>query len=325
MLGFKNEVKELAGIEAVTRSSAVPGKEVAKFLANRREYSPVEDQRLFEMLIVDFDYIDTYGLEFIAGRNFDKNRSTDSIALVLNQSAVAQFGFDSDEAAIDERIILEVTQNKRNPIIGVIKDYHQQSLQKNYTPIILFMDPDYSWIPVTYFSVKLNTPDLYGKIASIRNKWNFFFPESSFDYFFLDDFFNRQYAADQQYGSTFATFSFLAIFIACMGLFGMTLFTTINRTKEIGVRKVMGASIFTIVKMLNFELIKVVLISSLIGIPFTFYLIDRWLDGYAFRIEINLWMFIAPIFIVLILSLITISYQTFKAAAFNPAKTLRYE
>ena len=325
MSSFKNEVKELAGVEAVTSSSAVPGKEVAKFLANRREYAPVEDERLFEMLVVDFDYIDAYELELVAGRKYDRNWSTDSIALVLNQSAVAQFGFASDEAAINEHIILEVTQDKRNPIIGVIKDYHQQSLQKDFTPIILFMDPDYSWIPITYFSVKLNTSDLQKVMANIQDKWDFFFPESSFDYFFLDDFFNSQYATDQQYGNTFATFSSLAVFIACLGLFGLTMFTTTNRTKEIGVRKVMGASLFTIVKMLNFELIQLVLISSFIGIPFSFFLINKWLDGYAFRIELNWWMFLAPVLFVLVLALLTISYLTFKAAMINPVKSLRYE
>ncbi len=217
LISFKNEVKKLADVEAVTRSGSVPGKEVAKFLANKREYAPVEDERLYEMQMVDFDYLTTYSLKLVAGRNFDKNRPSDSIALILNQSAVAQFGFESDEKAINERIILEVTQNKRNPIIGVVKNYHQQSLQKNYTPIILFMDPDYSWIPITYFSVKINTKELQNILAEIDGKWDTFFPESSFDYFFLDDFFNHQYQADQQYGRTFATFSMLAIFYSLYG------------------------------------------------------------------------------------------------------------
>ena len=325
MLSFKNEVKDLSDVEAVTRSGSVPGKEVAMFLANRREYAPVEDERLYEMLMVDFDYIETYGLELVAGRSFDKSRSTDSIGLILNQSAVAQFGFESDEKSINERVLLEVNQNKRNHIIGVIKDYHQQSLQKDYTPIILFMDPDYSWIPITYFSVKINSNDLQRTISNINRKWNTFFPESSFDYFFLDDFFNRQYMADRQYGYTFAAFSILAILIACLGLFGLTMFTTSNRTKEIGVRKVMGASVSSIVRLLNFESIKLILIASLLGIPLSWYLINKWLDGYAFKIDLEWWMFLTPVFIVMALSLITISYLTIKAAIANPVKSLRYE
>ena len=325
MLSFKNEVKDLSDVEAVTRSGSVPGKEVAMFLANRREYAPVEDERLYEMLMVDFDYIETYGLELVAGRSFDKSRSTDSIGLILNQSAVAQFGFESDEKSINERVLLEVNQNKRNHIIGVIKDYHQQSLQKDYTPIILFMDPDYSWIPITYFSVKINSNDLQRTISNINRKWNTFFPESSFDYFFLDDFFNRQYMADRQYGYTFAAFSILAILIACLGLFGLTMFTTSNRTKEIGVRKVMGASVSSIVRLLNFESIRLILIASLLGIPLSWYLINKWLDGYAFKIDLEWWMFLTPVFIVMVLSLITISYLTIKAAIANPVKSLRYE
>ena len=325
MNSFKNEVKSIAGVEAVTRSGSVPGKEVAKFLANRREYTPVEEQRLYEMQMVDFDYIDTYGLELVAGRDFDRNQPTDSIALILNQAAVVQFGFESDEAAIDERIILEVTPDKRNHIIGVVKNYHQQSLQKEYTPIIQFMDPDYSWIPITYFSVKINTDDVHQTIAKINEKWTIFFPESSFDYFFLDDFFNRQYLADQQYRSTFATFSVLAIFIACMGLFGLTMFTTTNRTKEIGIRKVLGASVINIVGLLNLELIKLMLISSVLGIPLAYYLIGKWLDGYAFKINLGLWMFVIPVLVVLVVSLLTTSYLTIKAALSNPTDSLKYE
>lgn len=325
MNSFKNEVKSLADVDALTRSGSVPGKEVAKFLANRREYTPVEEQRLYEMQMMDFDYLETYGLELVAGRDFDRNRPTDSIALILNQAAVAQFGFESDEAAINERIILEVTPDKRNHIIGVVKNYHQQSLQKDYTPIILFMDPDYSWIPITYFSIKINTDNLQKTISEIQKRWKFFFPESSFDYFFLNDFFNRQYLADQQYGSTFATFSVLAIFIACMGLFGLTMFTTTNRTKEIGVRKVLGASVNNIVRLLNVELVKLVIISSVIGIPVAFILIGKWLDGYAFRIALRWWMFIIPVIAVLIISLLTTSYLTIKAAMTNPTNSLKYE
>jgi putative ABC transport system permease protein len=322
---FKNELKEMSEVLAVTRSGSVPGKEVAKFLANRREYSPVEDQKLYEMLMVDFDYLETFGLELVAGRDFDKNRPTDSVALILNQAAVAQFGFASDEAAIDERIILEVTPNKRNHIIGIVKNYHQQSLQKDYTPIILFMDPDYSWIPITYFSVKINSHNLQQTISQMQGIWEQFFPESSFDYFFLDEFFNRQYLADQQYGSIFYAFSFLAIFIASMGLFGLTMFTTTSRTKEIGVRKVMGASIISIVKMLNLELVKLILLSSLIAIPSAWYLIRKWLDSYAFRIEISWWMFVVPVIVVMIIAIFTTSFLTIRAATANPTKSLRYE
>jgi putative ABC transport system permease protein len=325
MLSFINELKTLTGVEAVTRSSAVPGKEVAKFLANRREYAPVEEERLTEMLMVDFDYIETYGLELVAGRNFHRDMPTDSTALILNQSAVTQFGFNSDEEAIDERIILEVTQNKKNHIIGVIKDYHQQSLQKNFTPIILFMDPEYSWIPITYFSVSIATDDIPSVISAIQGKWNFLFPESSFDYFFLDDFFNSQYKADQQYGSTFATFSFLAIFIAIMGLFGLTMFTTTSRTKEIGVRKVLGASVTAIFMLLNLELIRLIMLSSIIAVPVAYFIIDKWLDNYAFRMDLQWWVFVAPILVVLFLSLIATGYITLRAAIANPSRSLRYE
>ena len=325
MNSFKNEIKINSDVEAVTMSGAVPGKEVAKFLANRREYTPVEEQRLYEMQMIDFDYVETYGLELVAGRDFDRNRPTDSTALILNQAAVAQFGFKSDEAAIDQRVILEVTPAKRNHIIGVVKNYHQQSLQKDYTPIILFMDPDYSWIPITYFSIKINKNDLKKTISHIREKWEMLFPESSFDYFFLNEFFNRQYLADQQYVRTFAIFSLLSIVIACMGLFGLTMFTTISRTKEIGVRKVLGASVTNIIKILNIELAKLIILSSILGIPFSYYLIKKWLDGYAFKIDLSWRMFVSPVVVVFIIGMLTINYLTIKAAMTNPTDSLKYE
>ena len=325
MNSFKNELLEFRDVNTVTRSSAVPGKEVAKFLANRKEYAPEEEQKLCEMLKVDFDYISAYELQLVAGRDFDRNMPTDSIALILNQAAVSLFGFASDEDAINKRIILEVTPDKRNHIIGVVKNYHQQSLQKDYTPIILFMDPDYDWIPITYYTVKVQTADLQKTIAQINDKWEVFFPESSFDYFFLDEFFDRQYKADQEYETIFATFSFLAILIASMGLFGLTMYMTTNRTKEIGVRKVMGASVAGIVKLLNLELFKLVIIASIIGVPLCWYLIDSWLDGYAFKIALSWWMFAIPIVIVLLISLLTTSYLTINAALANPTSSLRYE
>jgi len=325
MNSFKNEVKALQDVDAVTRSGSVPGKEVAKFLANRREYAPIEEQRLYEMQMIDFDYLETYGLELVAGRDFDRQMPTDSTALILNQAAVAQFGFDSDESAIDKRIILEVTPDKQNRIIGVVKNYHQQGLQKDYTPIILFMDPDYFWIPITYFSIKLNSRDLQQTLNQIEKQWQLFFPESSFDYFFLDEFFDRQYQADRNYGKVFASFSLLAVFIACMGLFGLTLFSTSSRTKEVGIRKVMGASVGRIVALLNIDLLRLISVASLFGVPVSWVVVSKWLDGYAFKISLSWWMFALPIATVLIIALLTTSYLTVKAALANPTKSLRYE
>jgi putative ABC transport system permease protein len=325
MQSFKNELINMNVIEAVTRSSAIPGKEVAKFLANRYEYAAEDEQRLCEMLKVDFDFIDTYELKLTAGRNFDKEMSTDSIALILNQAAVAQFGFASDEEAVNKRIILEGTPDKRNHIIGVVKNYHQQSLKKDHTPIILFMDPDYGWIPITYFSLKLNTNDLQKTIAQIQEHWNIFFPESSFDYFFLDEFFNRQYLADQQYGKTISTFTILAIAISCMGLFGLTIFSVSNRTKEIGIRKVLGASVYSIFALLNIELVKLILISSIIGIPMSFFIIQKWLDGYAFKINLSWWVFGIPVIFVMVIAVLSTSFLTIRGARTNPAQSLRNE
>jgi putative ABC transport system permease protein len=309
----------------VTASGAVPGKEVGEFLADRRYGASKSEERTYEMLKVDHDFIKNYNLQLVAGRSFDKSQPGDSTGVVLNQAAVKQLGFSSDEAAVGQGVWLETKEKSPDMVIGVIKDYHQQSLQQNYTPVILFMDPAFSWVPVNYYSVKFNTGNTDQIISGIKTTWNNYFPESSFDWFFLDDLYNRQYQQDLQFGHTFIIFSSLAILIACMGLFGLTAYSTSRRIKEIGVRKVLGASVGSIIAILTFDAVKVVLVSSLVALPLSFLFIEQWLHDYAFRAALTWWQFITPIVILLIIAVATIGYITFKAAVVNPINSLRDE
>jgi len=187
------------------------------------------------------------------------------------------------------------------------------------------MDPDYNWIPITYFSLKLNTSSVHQSVAQIQDHWESFFPESSFDYFFLDEFFERQYQSDLQYGNTVATFSLLAIIIAILGLFGLTLLNATAKTKEIGIRKVLGASVAHILTLLNVEIIKLILISGILSIPISCFLIVQWLDEYAFRLNLSWWMFVGPVLLVMIVAVCTASYLTFNAAVANPIHSIRDE
>ncbi|WP_185731265.1 ABC transporter permease [Larkinella rosea] len=322
---LKNELRSIPGVTEVTGSGAVPGKEVGQMLANRRLHEGPESDRLYESLMIDFDFLKTYDLKLVAGRAFDRSRPADSTGLILNESAVKQFGFKSNEEAIGEKILLEVTHDRTNEIIGVVKDYHQQGLQKQFTPLILFMDPEYSWLPTDFYSLKLNTNQVDGLVKKVETVWGRFFPESSMDYFFLDDFFNRQYRQDRQFGRTFMLFSSLAILIACMGLFGMTSYSTARRTKEIGVRKVLGASVTSVLGLLAWDSMRLLLVAGLLAIPVSWYLINQWLSVYAFRIELNPIHWLVPMLILVLISLATISYQTIKAALSNPTQSLQSE
>jgi len=322
---FKQALQNIQGVSGVTVSGAVPGKEVGEFLANRRYGTSKNEERTYEMLKVDHDFIKNYNLKLVAGRAFDKSRPTDSIGVVLNQAAVKQFGFASDEAAIGQRVWLETNEKSPNLIIGVLKNYHQQSLQQNYTPVILFMDRALNWIPTNYYSVKFNSNNMEHIIPGIKSTWNSYFPESSFDWFFLDDFYNRQYQQDLQFGRLFMLFSSLAILIACMGLFGLTAYSTSRRIKEIGVRKVLGATIGQISYMLTLDAVKLVLFAGILALPLSYLFINDWLHSYAFRVSLAWWQFIVPVATLLLIAVATISYITFKAAVVNPIKSLRDE
>jgi len=325
IMTFKKELRRIPGIEKVSGSGTVAGMQVAKFLANRRYHADAEEDRLYEMLITDYDYIDTYGLKIIAGRNFERERPSDLKGLVLNESAVKQFGYTDPEAALNEKIHLEVNQNEPNEIIGVIKDYHQQSLQNNFTPIILFMDPEYSWIPIEYYSIKFNALDINQIMNESKKIWIEFFPDSSFDYFFLDVFYDEQYKLDLQYGKIFTLFSMIAIFIAVLGLLGLSIYSTSQRIKEIGIRKVLGAPGSSIYHLLVKEIIVLIIISSIIAIPVTYLAMEKWLNSYAFKIDQPLWAFLLPVIIIVTISLSTISNVLLKATRTNPANILRYE
>jgi len=322
---FKADVKNINGAKSITGSASVPGKEVGGFSADRRFGASKAEERLYELQRVDFDFINAYDLKIIAGRAFDASRPSDSTGVVLNEAAVKQFGFASANDAIGKKVWLETLDKKPNEVIGVVKNYHQQSLQRNYTPVILFMDPQLGWVGINYYSIKTSTNNNRRVVDEVKSIWNRYFPESSFDFFFLDDFYSRQYQQETQFGGIFMLFSALAIIIACMGLFGLTAYNTSRRTKEIGVRKVLGASVQSIVSILTWDIIRLILVCSLIAIPLAFVLVNQWLNGYAFRVQLNLWQFILPIITLILITLATISYLTVKAAMSNPARTLKDE
>jgi putative ABC transport system permease protein len=322
---LKQSLSLLPGVKGVTGSGAVPGREVGMFLANRRYDADKSQERTYEMLKVDHDFIPLYHLELVAGRAFDRSRPADSLGLVLNESAVRQFGFASPQDAIGQQIWLEVNPGRTDKVIGVVRDYHQRSLQMAYTPLILFMDPAYKWIPTQYFSVKVSTNDMAGTIDAVHHTWDRFFPESSFDSFFLDEFYDRGYRDDRTFTKVAGLFCGLSIFIGVIGLLGLTAFSAARRTKEVGVRKVLGASVGQIMSLLTWDLLRLILPAALIALPLALMAIHRWMQGFAFRAPFSWGLLLAPVPVLITITVAATGWLTLRAARVNPVDSLKEE
>jgi putative ABC transport system permease protein len=322
---LKNRLRGLSGVSGVTLSGAVPGREVGEFLANRRFGADKSEERLYEMLKVDEDFLPIYKPELIAGRGFDPTRPADSTGLVLNESAVRSLGLGSPESALGQQVWLEANPGRTDKVIGVIRDYHQQGLQQAYTPLILFMDPAYPWVPVQYYSLKLDTRDMARMVDGVQRVWTDIFPESSFDYFFLDEFYDRQYQDDRQFARVTTLFSGLAIFIGLIGLLGLTAHASARRTREVGIRKVLGATAAGIMGLLSIELIQLLVLASLLALPLSWWIIHQWLQGYAFRQALSWWVLLAPLPFLLVITFATTSWLSWRAARVNPVDSLKEE
>lgn len=322
---FKNSAANIAGVQQVSISGAVPGKQIGMGAACRRYGTSKATERPYEMLRVDFDFMKMYKLQLAAGRAFDSRNTGDSTKVIINETAAKQFGFSSAQDAVGKKIWIESLDKEPNEVIGVIKDYHQQSLRENYAATVLFMDPKLTWVPLKFISVEVNQSQAVAAGDKLGSLWADFFPESSFDHFFLDDFYARQYEQDVHFGQVFMLFSSIAVVIACLGLFGLTAYATARRKKEIGVRKVLGASAQSIVQLLTNDLLKLILAASVVAIPVAAVLVYQWLQGYAFKVQITWWQFILPVVLLMLISFLATIYLTYKAALTNPVKTLRDE
>lgn len=319
---FKEELKKLPGIKGATTSWRVPGVELGRTFNVRRAGAGDEEKFTMRHIGVDYDFMVVYGIKVVAGRNFTAmDHSPDFGKLrntIINESAAKLLGFKSPEDAIGKSIMRGPRQWD---VIGVVADYHQKSLHHPLEPI-LFM-PGYS--TNSSISVKVSATDLSNTVYSMKQKYAAFFPGNLFDYYFLDEKFNRQYSNEQLFEKVFGIFTAFAIFVACLGLFGLTMFSTMQRTKEIGVRKVLGASVANIIVLLSKDFIKLVAIACLIAFPISWWIMNSWLHDFSYRIPINGWVFlIAGLFAVMI-ALVTISFQAVKAAIRNPVKSLRTE
>jgi putative ABC transport system permease protein len=316
---FKQQILQYPEVSMVTASTAVPGRQPQWNAGGIRRLSQREDEaNQYRVIMMDHDFIKTFGLQVLAGRPFSGELTSEHKNVMVNESAARLMGFSKIEDAINDEIFFWGDTFR---IVGVLKNYHQESLKKAYEPLVF----RYNDTPGGFYSIRFNTSNVKESIARFEDHWKGFFPGNPFIHFFLDDHYNQQYQADQQFGRVFGIFSVLAIFIACLGLFGLSSLTAIQRTKEIGVRKVMGATVKSILTLMSKDYLILLLVSILFAVPIAWWVMSSWLEEFANRIPLSWWIFAAPSLAVVFVALMTVSLHTLKAARTNPATSLRYE
>ena len=319
---FKQEISQLAGVQSATMSGYLPTSGVNNSSSLSKD--PVLDQKhaiLSSIWFVDQDYIPTLGMKIVAGRNFSKQMSTDSTAIIVNESAAKILAFPDP---LNKLLYLPQDNMakvmKPYHIVGVVKDFNFKSLRENVTPVILFNDNNTGAI-----SIRMKSADLKALVDQVKAKWTKFAPNQAFNYSFMDGDFDKLYRTEQRTGKIAVSFTSLAIIIACLGLFGLAAYAAEQRTKEIGIRKVLGASISNIVGMLSKDFIKLVMLAILVAVPIAWYCMHQWLQGYAYHQDIQWWIVAAAGLGAILIAFITISFQSIKAALTNPVKSLRSE
>jgi len=319
---FKNEVNKIPGVLNSSHSTMVPG-HTNNNNAQQLESQPKDETFVFETNWADEDFIDVYNINIDRGRYFKKDITSDDNVCVINQKALKDYPI---EDVFSERIYSPVnTEEGLKPykIVGVVSDFHVQSLHQKISPyLILPKTEDTRW---GYFSVKLSGENIPETMREVESTWKEFANNDPMLYFFMDNEYENLYEEEQRSSTLSVGFAILSIFIASLGLFGLTSFTTEQRTKEIGIRKAMGSSITNIVLLIAKETVRLIIISLIISIPIAYYFLANWLNNYPYRIDLSPFDFLYTLVIILIIAFITISYQTIRAARKNPAYSLRDE
>jgi putative ABC transport system permease protein len=316
----KKEFETNHNVTSTSASFATPGKGLANNVVLPEGVSPEHSQTM-NTLAVDYDFANTYKLTMMAGRYFSKNYGGDSSGVILNETAVKELGWGNPEMAIGKTF---GCFGKKGTVIGVVKDFHFNSLHQKVTALVMHMERASSgWY--NYISARLNTQNIQQTIEGLQTAWKKALPGHPFEYFFVDEDYNKQYQIEQRLSNLSVMFSVLTIFISCLGLFGLVMIAVSQRTKEIGVRKVLGASVSVITALLSKDFLTLVVIAIIFALPVSWWLMNKWLMDFAYRIGLSWWMFALAALLVVCIALATVSFQAIKAAIANPVKSLRNE
>jgi len=314
---FKQVLLDHAAVQGVTMSSSVPTKLTAISFFSPEDVEDFDQENGFLMVDrfrVDHDFVDVLGINVVKGRAFDRNFSSDQDAILLNEAAIEVLGWDDP---IGKRIKIEGTHKT---VIGVLGDFQVQSVRQHIDPMLLELDAS-----SRYIIVDMDGSDLPGTIASMQEAWDSFVPQAPFLYSFLEEDIEAMYRTERQTGQLFIYFTMLTVLVACLGLFGLAAYTAMQRTKEIGIRKTLGANTASLVQLLSVEYLKLLAIAYLFACPIAYFAINHWLDGFAYRVELSAWIFIAAGVSAAIITLFSSGYHSIKVALANPIDALRYE
>jgi putative ABC transport system permease protein len=318
MNSFEDAIAKYPGVLGSTLSTGVPG----FGMVNRNvipEGFTAQDNLLSPVMSVDYDFIETYEIELIAGRGFSKDYGTDHMeSFIVNENFLSEFSFGSPEAALGKKINME---GKVAKVVGVVKDFNFLPLNQAMRPLIM----DISVPQFNTFSIKLDNRNIPETLSSIESEWNDFFPNETFNHTFLEESLAQAYNTQEQFGRLIGYFAFLAIFISCLGSYGLIMFIAARKRKEIGVRKVLGASVNQLMMLLSRQFLLLTFVSIAIAIPLTIYAANSWLDDFSYRISVSPISFGIASFITILLVLVTVSIQAFRAAIANPVHSLRSE
>jgi putative ABC transport system permease protein len=323
---FQAQLLRHPSIADVAVSTEIPGKTVRERNSIRKATDDQTHNFLTNILEVDEHFINTYQMGLAAGRTFTFQDTSDyqhdKTRMIVNEEVVKALGFKNNEAALHQNVILMYGNDVHAEIVGVLSNYHQRSLREGYTPMVYLCPNSTNW---SYFSIHLHAGNIPNSLSDIEGSYKSIFAGSPFEYFFLNEFFDRQYQSDQRFGKVFSLFTILTIIVACLGLLGLSSFIVRLRVREIGIRKVLGASLSSILVLFSKDFVVLVCIASVIALPVTYFLVHLWLSNYAFHIPVDGFIFIAPPLILLFISLITIGLQSFKAALANPISSIKAE
>jgi putative ABC transport system permease protein len=319
---FRDQLMARRDIGRISHVTEVPGKQIYWDAGGIRLEGEDETKgKNYQIVGVDYEFADLFELDFVAGRKFSKEFGTEEKNLMVNETALEFLGFENAESAIGQKVDY---WGELFTVVGVIKNYHQQSPKMAFEPHLYRFAP-HGRGAMGAIAIKLNSRDVRETIAGVKAQYDSFFPGNSFDYFFLDEYYNQQYEADLLFGNVYSIFSIIALCIIALGIYGLTSFSITLLTKEIGIRKVLGASISGVVGFLTREFVILVGIANILAWPIAYFMMNRWLEGFASRMEMGILTFVVAGLSTLTLALLTISFQVIKAARANPVHALRYE
>jgi putative ABC transport system permease protein len=316
---IKQQVQNVPGVSGVTFSSAIPGSFQNSAYSNIEMKNGEMQASNINLYFIDYDFIKQYNIKILAGRAFSAQMGTDSTqAMLVNEAVVASLGYNKPEEIIGKKFD---QWGRKGTVIGVIQNFNYRSLKEEVSPLTMRIEPE-AFSPMT---ITVDPKNIKKTIAGVETIFSRYVPEGRFDYSFVDEVFDKQYRGEYRFGRLVLSFAILAIFLATLGLLGLISYIVIQRTKEIGIRKVLGASISNILLLLSTDFIKLIAVALLVATPLAWYLMYQWLQDFAYRINVPWWVFLAAGSVAVFIALATVSIQTMKAAMTNPVKSLRTE